>query len=156
MQISVSAGREIHREGSWTKELLYSWSLGPSLVACGSILVPQAWTLLEKGPKNCPLILFLEASLLTESLTNGCFNLQPLSPSWRSRVWDWEFQPSNHMIGSSGSPLPLHGVLKSPSLIIIHPFHFYGSETFSGTVDEDQIYQRNTFRSSEWPDRYFL
>ena len=32
---------EIHRVRSWTKGLLFLWSLGPSTVAHGSILVPH-------------------------------------------------------------------------------------------------------------------
>lgn len=42
---------EIHKAKFQTKELLFSWSLGPDLVACGSTLVPQAWKLSKRDQK---------------------------------------------------------------------------------------------------------
>ena len=34
------------------------------------------------------------------------FNLQPLSPPGVGGVWNWQFQPSNHMVGSVGNQPP--------------------------------------------------
>lgn len=45
------------------------------------------------------------------------------------------------MVGPPGNqPLPLGEVQKSLSSITRHPFYFGGSEAFSETMDENQIY----------------
>ena len=77
------------------------------------------------------------------------FNLQPLSPPWRSGRWDWKFQPFNHLLGSSGNQPPtLGGVQKSSLEPNIR--HFQGSDHLGNykdfrssvprTVDRDPIY----------------
>lgn len=55
---------EIHGAWSQIKEFRSSWSLGPNLVACGSVLFPQPWELFKKGPVSCLLEFLMEVSLI--------------------------------------------------------------------------------------------
>lgn len=81
----------------------------------------------------------------------------PLPQGWG---WEWKFQHSDRMVHPRGNQsLPLGGIQKSPSLIVRHEFHLFGSEVFSGTVSVDQIYLRKrnlVTQMTEWPNLYFL
>ena len=54
--------REIHMATSQTKEILSSWSLGPGMVALGSVLVPSWGNFLKRAIK-LSFWGFVEASL---------------------------------------------------------------------------------------------
>ena len=102
-----------------------------------------------RSPPNTIILGFTEASLHICGWSNHWLlvieiNLQALSPTQKSRGWDWNFQASDHMVAFLGNKPPYLGAFQMSlhqqnKRHLLHSHHLGNSEGFRISVPEQGL-----------------